>query len=379
MCVRPALMLRWIVLAAVLVLGGCAVTSDRDFAEHLDKLTFEELCDTWWQTHRYWDTRDPRDRAMLDAFARRGKFLSDCPGPDPWPGREAPLPPIVVRMEPVASAEDYAAARAMATAGEGLRESASFIFIAPVVGSLFALGGIPLSLIDAQTQYLKETSGGCPERLRERLVDVPAWVQSTFAGAPVAELVAQGARSQLRDGGPDIVVLHGAGSTKERLAQHERLMKDRGVKALILADVSVVLRDVARGSDCDLKLVSEARIRVQRIGKPETKEPRYSVRAETPQVSLEQWAAEPARARAQLDELLAALGRNLIWSYGDRMGCSDRGCDWETGRPSPDRAAPVWCLVDVDATAVRCDFTDHESCMSARPDQRYGCVESGPH
>lgn len=379
MCVRPALTLRWIVLTAVLVLGGCAATSDKDIAEHLDKLTFEQLCDSWWQRQRInWVTPDARDRATLDAFARRGRPLSDCPGPDPWPDREAPLPPIVVRMEPVASSEGYAAARAMATAGEGLRESASFIRV-PVVGVLFALVGIPLSLIDAQTQYLKETRGGCPERVRERLVDVPAWVQSTFAGAATAELVAQGARSQLRDGGPDVVVLHGASSKVERSAQHERLLKDRGAKALILADVSVLLRDVARGSDCELKLITEARVRVQWLGKPETKEPRYSVQVETPQVPLEQWTAEPARARAQLDEVLASLGRNLTWSYGDRMGCSNRRCDWAMERPSPARVAPVWCLVDSDAAAVRCDFTDHASCASAKPDQRYRCVESGPH
>jgi hypothetical protein len=324
---------RTLLLGAALILGGCAVTLDREVAESYDKLAFEELCKSWWRRQRYWVTPDAVDRAMLDAFTRRGRFLSDCPGPDPWPSGEAPLPPLVVRTKPVTSVrEGSAAAEAMATAGKGLVESASFFFMFPA-GPLVALVGIPLSLVNAHAQYSKEIGGGCPERVRERLVDVPAWVQSTFAGAPVAELVAQGSRSQLRDGGPEIVVRHGASSTEERLAQHEKLIKDRGAKALILADVSVLLRDVAKGSDCELKLISEARVRAQWPGKPETNEPRYSLRVESPQAPLEQWAAEPARARAQLEELLASLGRNLIWSYGHRMGCSQRRCEWVTEQP----------------------------------------------
>jgi hypothetical protein len=248
------------------------------------------------------------------------------------------------------------------------------------VGPLIALVGIPLSFMDARTEYSNELGGGCPERVRERLVDVPAWVQSTFAGAPIAELVAEGARSQLRDGGPKIVVLHGAGSTEERSAQHEKLAKDLGAKTSILADISVLFRDVAGGSNCDVKLTAQAQVRVQPVGQPEMKEPSYSVWAEQLQVPLEEWASEPARARAQLDELLATLGRNLIGSYGDRMGCWQQRCEWDaTERSSPIRAAPVWCLVDPDAATVRCDFIDYESCATAKPDQRYRCVASGPY
>jgi hypothetical protein len=155
--------------------------------------------------------------------------------------------------------------------------------------------------------------------------------------------------------------------------------KDYGARTLILADVSVPVRDVAFGSDCDVKLVAQAQVRVQPIGQPEMKEPSYTVRAEQPQVPLEQWASDSARARAQLDELSATLGRNLVESYSDRMGCMQRKCEWDLTERSPLHRAPLCCLVDPNAVTVRCDFTDYESCDAAKPDLRYRCVESGPY
>jgi hypothetical protein len=109
------------------------------------------------------------------------------------------------------------------------------------------------------------------------------------------------------------------------------------------------------------------------------KEPSRTVRAEQPQVALEQWASDSARARAQLDELLATLGRNLVESYSDRMGCMQRKCEWDLTERSPLHRAPLCCPVDAKAATVQCDFTDYESCDAAKPDLRYRCVESGPY
>ena len=298
----------------------------------------------------------------------------------PWPDREGSLPPIVVRTASVASetGEAAAAAKAIGTGGQELLLSGMYFFMFPV-GPLVTLIGIPLSLADARNEYLSAMGGRCPERVRERLGDVPAWVQSTFGGARLADLVAEGARSRVRDGGPQVIVLQAGGSREERSAQYDRLGKDYGATALILADVSVLFRDVAGGSDCDVKLSAEAQIRVQPIGQPELEEPRYRVWAEQPQTPLEEWALEPARARVQLEELLAALGRNLMESYSDRMGCFQRPCDWDATERPPLKRLPLWCLVDQSATTVRCDFLAYESCVAARPDSGYSCVESGPY
>jgi hypothetical protein len=183
----------------------------------------------------------------------------------------------------------------MGTAGHELLLSGLYFFMFPM-GPLITMVGIPLSLKDAQTVYSNEIR--CPQRVRDKLGDVPAWVRSTFGGTPVAQLVAEGARSQLREGGPAIVVLQGTGSKEERSAQHERLGKELGAKTLVLADIRVLFGETV-GSACDVKLTAQADVRVQPIGQPEMKEPRFWVWAEQPQVPLEEWASEPARARVR--------------------------------------------------------------------------------
>lgn len=296
----------------------------------------------------------------------------------PWPDRELAPPPIVVRTASIESAtgEAAAAARAASSAGHGVLLSSLYLLMFPV-GPLITIVGIPLALKDAHTQYVTETR--CLQHVRDRLGDMPAWVRSTFAETQVAQLVAEAARSQLRDGGPSIVPLQGAGSPADRAAQLDKIGKDLGAKTLVLADIRVLFGE-ATGSACDVKLAAQADVRVQPIGQPEMKEPRFSVWAEQPQVPLEEWASEPARARRQLDELLATLGKKLIESYSDRMGCSERRCDWDaTVRPPPNRTAPLWCLVDPNAATVRCDFLDYESCSTAKPDQGHRCVLSGSY
>ncbi|HQR72493.1 MAG TPA: hypothetical protein PLE54_17950 [Burkholderiaceae bacterium] len=295
-----------------------------------------------------------------------------------WPDREPSPPPIVVRTASIESAagETAAAAKAASSAGHGVLISSLYLLMFPV-GPLITIVGIPMALKDAHSQYVNETR--CIQRVKDKLGDVPAWVRSTFSETPVAQLVVEGARSLLRDGGPSIVPLQGAGSPEERSAQFDKLGKDLGAKTLVLADIRVLFGE-ATGSACDVKLAAQADVRVQPIGQPEMKEPGFSVWAEQPQVPLEEWASEPARARRQLDELLATLGRKLIESYSDRMGCSERRCDWvATERPPPIRAAPLWCLVDQNAATVRCDFLDEESCATSKPDQGYRCVLSGPY
>ena len=298
----------------------------------------------------------------------------------PWPDREAPLPPIVVRTTDVMSetGEAAAAANAVGTAGRGLLLSGMYFFMVPV-GPLATLVGIPLSFMEARNEYSSAMGGRCPDKVRERLGDVPKWVQSTFGGARLGDVVAEGARSRVRDGGPRITVLQATGSAEERLVQLEKTGKDHGAPVLILADVSVLFRDVPGGGDCDVKLLGQAQVRVQPIGQPEMKKPRYSVWAERPQVPLEEWATDPERARVQLRELLLTLGRNLVESYSDRMGCFQRPCEWDASERPPLNRAPLWCLLDPNAAAVRCDFREYESCVAARPGSEYGCVESGPY
>lgn len=295
----------------------------------------------------------------------------------PWPDRERSPPPIVVRTASMESAtgEAAAAAKAASSAGHDVLISSLYFFMFPV-GPLITIVGIPLALKDAHTSYVNENR--CFQRVKDSLGDVPAWIQSTFAGTPVAQIVADGARSQVREGGPVIVPLQAAGSPEERAVRLERLGKDLGAKSLILADIRVLFGETT-GSSCDVTLAARADVRVQAVGHPETKEIRYSVRAEQAQVPLEAWASEPARARKRLDELLASLGRTLIESYSLRMGCSERPCYWHTSERAPiRRAAALWCLVDPNASPMRCDFADYESCAAAEPDQRYRCVPSEP-
>jgi hypothetical protein len=117
--------------------------------------------------------------------------------------------------------------------------------------------------------------------------------------------------------------------------------KESGAAKLIVADIRVLFGETA-GNACAVKLIAQAAVRVQPVGQPEEKEPRYLISAEQPQAPLEQWAAEPTFARAQLDELLAALGRKLVLSYGDRMACTERQCDWlVTTRAPTDPRNPV--------------------------------------
>lgn len=78
--------------------GGCAANSNgtispgfrgsqlwhekapaADVIAYYDKMTLEELCETWWLSHRSGSSPSAAgDKARLDAFARRGKSLSDC-------------------------------------------------------------------------------------------------------------------------------------------------------------------------------------------------------------------------------------------------------------------------------------------------------------
>jgi hypothetical protein len=312
----------------------------------------------------------------------------------PWPDKEAALPPIVIRTEPIDSAASdlsSAGAKAMGDTGHNLLMSGLYFFYFPV-GPLFTLIAVPMSLIEGHAAYQTETK--CLNHLQSVLGDVPAWVRSTFGGTSVAQLVTEGARSQLKDGGPAIIVLQTTRSTEERSAQYVKVGADLGANTLVLADVRVLFGKKA-GTACDLKLAAQANVRVQRVGQPESNETRYTVLAEQPQVPLEEWASEPARARKQLDELLATLGRRLVESYADRMGCSERPCEWDATErvqsrrsiTSAERCAPTlssagpeeanavsWCLVDPQACPVRCDFTDYESCASVKPDQQHRCV-----
>jgi hypothetical protein len=233
-----------------------------------------------------------------------------------------------------------------------------------------------MALSEGQAAYRDETR--CLQLVRDAVGDVPTWFRSTFGETSVAQLVAEGARSQLNAGGPAIVVLETPRSAEERAAQLKGLGKDLGAKTLVLADVQVLFGGTLRGN-CDLKLTVQADVRVQPVGQPEASQPRYSVSAEQLQVPLSEWAAEPAHARRQLDELLATVGRRLVESYVDRMGCSEQPCEWDaTERPPTNPAVPLWCLVDPNAVTVRCNFLDYESCASAKPDQGYRCVLYGP-
>lgn len=50
-----------------------------DVAAYYDKMTFEELCELWWLSHRSGSNPSAAgDKARLDAFARREKGLPDC-------------------------------------------------------------------------------------------------------------------------------------------------------------------------------------------------------------------------------------------------------------------------------------------------------------
>ena len=87
-----------LLLAICVAGGGCAAHSDgtvspglrgsqlwhekapvAEVVAYYDKMTLEELCETWWLSHRSGSSPSAAgDKARLDAFARRGKNLSDC-------------------------------------------------------------------------------------------------------------------------------------------------------------------------------------------------------------------------------------------------------------------------------------------------------------
>lgn len=86
------------ILALSVLAGACAINSNgtlspgfrgsafwhekapaTDVMAYYDEMTFDELCELWWLSHRSGSNPSAvGDKARLDAFARRGKAVSDC-------------------------------------------------------------------------------------------------------------------------------------------------------------------------------------------------------------------------------------------------------------------------------------------------------------
>lgn len=266
----------------------------------------------------------------LSAFACT--VLAACatspePGPNyPWPYRDgSPLAPIVIRTsaaKPGAPAEDTRLKDALAVGAHESVMSVLYSFLLPG----FFLVGIPLAIADAHNTY-KQASPPCPPRVTKVLADVPNWVESTFLAVPTPQVVTDGMRRQIGAAGPVVVSASLASDSEKRSFEIDELGRQLQAKALVVADIQVVLGDMG-SSNCTVKLAAIADVRVQPLGKPAMKMPRYSVWASEDDVPIEDWAVHPEKARQELTALLQKLAGKLVDSYRDRMGCGEQPCDW---------------------------------------------------
>jgi hypothetical protein len=249
------------------------------------------------------------------------------PGPTyPWPYRDgSPLAPIVIRTaaaKPGALSEDTRWKDALAVGAHESVMSILYSFLLPG----FFLVGIPLAIADAHNVY-KQTNPPCPPRVTKVLADVPNWIESTFRAVPTLQIVTDETRRQIGAPGPVVVSASLTSASDKRSFEIDQLGRQLQAKTLVVADIQVVFGDMG-SSNCTVKLAAIADVRVQPLGKPEMKMPRYSVWAAEDDVPIEDWAVHPEKARQELTVLLQKLAGQLVESYRDRMGCSEQPCDW---------------------------------------------------
>lgn len=249
------------------------------------------------------------------------------PGPVyPWPYRDGTRPaPIVIRTaaaKPGASPEDTRWKEALAIGAHESIVSVLYSFLLPG----FFLVGIPLAVADAHEAFNKQGTP-CPPRVTNVLSDVPRWVESTFGAVPTVQIVTEETRRQIGAAGPVVVAASLTSASEKRSVEIDQLGQQLQAKTLVVADIQVVFGDIGP-SNCSVKLAAIAEVRVQQIGKPAMKLPRYSVWAAEDDAPLEEWAVHPEQAQHALTVLLQQLAGHLVESYRSRMGCSEQPCDW---------------------------------------------------
>lgn len=279
-------------------------------------------------------TRLQRSLGACACSALAACATSPDPGPSyPWPYRDgSPLAPIVIRTAAAKhftladdtrwKAEDTRWKDALAVGAHESVMSILYSFLLPG----FFLVGVPLAIADAHDVF-KQTSPPCPPRVTKVLADVPNWVESTFRAVPTRQIVADETRRQIGAGGPAVVSASFVSDSEKRSFEIDQMGRQLQAKTLVVADIQVVFGDLG-SSNCTVKLAAIADVRVQPLGKPEMKNPRYSVWAAEDDVPIEDWAVHPENARQGLTLLLQKLAGQLVESYRERMGCGEQPCDW---------------------------------------------------
>jgi hypothetical protein len=221
-----------------------------------------------------------------------------------------------------ALAEDTRLKEALAV---GAHESVMSVLYSVLLPGFF-LVGIPLAIADAHNIY-KQSNPPCPPRVTKVLADVPNWVESTFLAVPTLQIVTDEMRRHIGAAGPVVIPASFASDSEKRLFETDELGRQLQAKVLVVADIQVVFGEMG-SSNCTVKLAAIGDVRVQPLGKPAMKMPRYSVWAAEDDVPIEDWAVHPDKARQELTVLLQKLAGKLVDSYRDRMGCGELPCDW---------------------------------------------------